>query len=117
VIRDTAFDRRLAALFMTDAARGIPDGTTVLDTVGQHLGHPHRRPRQSVLRIAGIGFIALALLISVTPARAKVAQLLPFGWVQRFGTVLVTPTPVIPPGIGRRKQSVSYTHLTLPTKA
>jgi len=98
VIEEKAFDRRLTGLFMTDAALGIPDGTSVLRMIDRRSAHRRGSHRQPLLRLAGVAVIALALLFSVTPARAMVAQLLPFGWLQRFGTVLATPTPSPRPG-------------------
>lgn len=104
MIQENAFDRRLTGLFMTDAALGIPDGASVLHMIDRRSAHRRRSHRQPLLRIAGLTIIALTLLFSVTPARAMVAHLLPFGWIQRFGTVLVTPTPSPRPG-GAEKQS------------
>lgn len=98
MIQENAFDRRLTGLFMTDAALGIPDGTSVMRMIDRRSAHRRWSHRQPLLRAVGLAIIALALLFSVTPARAMVAQLLPFGWIQRLGTVLVTPTPSSRPG-------------------
>jgi hypothetical protein len=104
-MEDESFNHRLSVLFMSDAAVGIPDDTSVLHEIDQRFIRRRWIHRQPLLLASGLTIIALALLLSITPARARVAQLLPFGWIQRFGTVLVTPTPSTPPGIERGKKS------------
>jgi hypothetical protein len=85
---EESFDRRLAALFLADAARGVPQGTSVRSAIDRRVGHRPRVFRPSPLLISGLVVVALAALIAATPARG----LLPFGWI-RFGTVIVSPTP------------------------
>lgn len=97
-MQDQSFDRSLGALFLSDAARAIPEGTSVLVGIDRRLGRRPRVRRPSPLLISGLVVVALAVLIAATPARG----LLPFGWI-RFGTVLVTPTPT--PGQGTQPQS------------
>ncbi len=86
------FDRRLIALFQSDAALAIPAETTVRGVIDDRCNR-RRNPRGRLLVLAaGVAALALAIF-SITPARALVPQLLPFGWVQRFGAVLIGPTP------------------------
>jgi hypothetical protein len=85
---EESFDRRLGALFLADAARAVPEGTSVRSAIDRSMGHRPRVFRPSPLLISGLVVVALAVLIAATPARS----LLPFGWI-RFGTVLVNPTP------------------------
>jgi len=93
-----SFDRRLGALFLADAARAVPVGTSVRSAIDRRAGHRPRVFRASPLLISGLVVVALAVLIAATPARG----LLPFGWI-RFGTVLINPTPTS--GAGEQPQS------------
>ncbi len=85
-------NRRLLALFQSDAALAIPAATSVRGLIDDRLNSPRRPRRRPLLLAAGLAAVALALF-SITPARALVPQWLPFGWVQRLGAVLIGPTP------------------------
>ena len=95
---EVSFDRRLAALFLADAAGAVPEATSVRSAIDRRLGHRPRVFRPSPLLISGLVVVALLVLIAATPARG----LLPFGWI-RFGTILVNPTPTS--GAGKQPQS------------
>jgi hypothetical protein len=100
-MQDELFDRRLGALFISDAAGAIPDGTSLLSQINRRLDQRRRSRRPAVL-VASTIVIGVAVLFSMTPARAAIGQLLPFGWLQRFGTVLIGPTP-LPSHVGSGK--------------
>src|SRR5260370_17928040 len=90
-MQDQMFDRRLGMLFVSDAVRAIPEGTSVLSDVNRPLAHRHSPRRRSLVIVSSVTAVALGLLLAVTPARAAVGDFLRFAFVQRFGTVLVTP--------------------------
>jgi hypothetical protein len=92
-MQDQMFDRRLGMLFVSDAVRAIPEGTSVLSDINRRLAHQHSPRRRALVIVSSVTAVALGLLLAVTPARAAVGDFLRFAFVQRFGTVLVTPTP------------------------
>jgi hypothetical protein len=99
-MEDQMFDRRLEMLFVSDAARAIPEGTSVLSDIRRRLAHQRSPRRRSLAIVSSVTAVALGLLLAVTPARAAVGEFLRFAFVQRFGTVLVTPTPTTGAGGG-----------------
>jgi hypothetical protein len=92
-MQDQMFERRLGMLFVSDAVRAIPAGTSVLSDINRRLAHQRSPRRRSLVIASSLTAVALGLLLAVTPARAAVGDFLRFAFVQRFGTVLVTPTP------------------------
>src|ERR1700726_1434986 len=90
-MQDQMFDRWLGMLFVSDAVRAIPEGTSVLSQINRRLARPRTARRHSLVIGATATAIALGLILAVTPARASFGELLRFAFVQRFGTVLITP--------------------------
>jgi hypothetical protein len=90
-MQDQLFDRQLGMLFVSDAVRAIPEGTSVLSQINRRLASPRTARRHSLVIGATATAIVLGLILAVTPARASFGDLLRFTFVQRFGTVLVTP--------------------------
>ena len=99
-MQDQMLDRRLGMLFVSDAVRAIPEGTSVLSDINRRLAHQRSPRRRSLVIASSVTAVALGLLLAVTPARAAVGDFLRFAFVQRFGTVLVTPTATPAAGAG-----------------
>jgi hypothetical protein len=99
-MQDQMFDRRLGMLFVSDAVRAIPEGTSVLSDINRRLAHQRSPRRRALVIVSSVIAVALGVLLAVTPARAAVGDFLRFAFVQRFGTVLVTPTATPAAGAG-----------------
>lgn len=92
-MQDQMFDRRLGTLFLSDAMRAIPDGTSLLSDINRRLARRRAPRRRALPAVASATVVMLGLLVAIAPARAAVGDFFRFAFVQRFGTVLVTPTP------------------------
>jgi hypothetical protein len=113
-MQDQMFDRRLGVLFVSDAVRAIPEGTSVLSEINRRLAHQRSPRRRSLVIVSSVTAVALGLLLAVTPARAAVGDFLRFAFVQRFGTVLVTPRPTPAAGAGTAPGAVAGSPQQMP---
>jgi len=86
-MQDQMFDRRLGMLFVSDAVRAIPDGTSVLADINRRVAHKSSPRRRSLVIVSSVTAVALGLLLAVTPARAAVGDFLRFAFVQRHQRV------------------------------
>jgi hypothetical protein len=92
---------RVRGLLREIAGDAVPDSVDLWPTIRSRIQagetRHHSRPRSSrrlLLTVVAIATLAV-VLVTATPVGAAVSrQLLPYGVLQRFGLVLVSPTPV-----------------------